>query len=886
VGRPSLRHAGLVGLFFLAATAFYTFPLVFRPRETLMVGLGDYPTETSMVAWNARQTFRDPRGLFQTPFYYPYGSGVAYQQSAFFTGLLAAPLLALGVQPIHAVNLLLIAGLVASGVLMYHLAFSITGRVGPSLLAGVVFAYFPNRMDHLGQFTYQQAALYPLVMGAVYRFVLAGRWRDALLAGAALWAQTLSSLYNAYALVLLLAALTVALLLLRPHRLTWPAAGKAAVVGAALALALWPFAGPYLAVHRELGFQRTLDESQDFGMDLLSLLDPGVFSRFYAGRLVSLDRPEGGLFPGFVTLGLAAAAGAIALRDPDRRALPAWARGARWLLAAAAVAALGKIALAVLVGKPVLALGDGVVVGLRRLTLAVNVLPALALGWILVEGRRRLRGPLTAREWTLVLLFLCGLAYLICLAPTIRVAGQPRGPSLFRWMYLHLPGGSAFRAPGRWSLVFVLPLAVLAALGARAVAERLPRRWGRVAAAALLAGLLAEYALSPLPWRTLPPRPPVYDWLAAEPGEFAVLQVPMYERASDAWAMLWALHHGKWVVNGHGGFPLPTWVELVRAAQAGDAARLSAALQAIYPLRYVIAHPGLLGSTWGPAWQLMRDGRVAALERVRTFGADEVYAVAATPQVGHEIRRHFRSDVVRRRPWAEYTLRLTGEDAEVERRVEVRFNGRLLRTHAGGGPARLFLPPPYPAADRNELAFLHAYRVRPAAAGTAAYRIGRTGTQSPVDIEVRSAGMDDGNLASIRVNGHELVSVPRRGYWVAALAPADGRVLGVECFDTARTVAESGRLAAYLEGLPPGTVVAVAVLDEAGGRLTEPAVRALQAVGARGDLRGTFRLAHAVVGVRGARAGEAVEAWGKGERRLVVGRARAVDVSLEAFELR
>ena len=52
-----------------------------------------------MVAWNALQTFRDPRRLFQVPFYYPYSNGVAYQQSAFFTGLLAAPLLALGSSP-------------------------------------------------------------------------------------------------------------------------------------------------------------------------------------------------------------------------------------------------------------------------------------------------------------------------------------------------------------------------------------------------------------------------------------------------------------------------------------------------------------------------------------------------------------------------------------------------------------------------------------------------------------------------------------------------------------------------------------------------------------------------------------------------------------------
>jgi hypothetical protein len=93
----------------LVATVFYTNPLALRPQDTLMVGLGDYPTETSMVAWNALATFRQPWRLFQPPFYYPYSSGVAYQQSAFFTGLLAAPLLWTGLGPIHAVNLVLVA---------------------------------------------------------------------------------------------------------------------------------------------------------------------------------------------------------------------------------------------------------------------------------------------------------------------------------------------------------------------------------------------------------------------------------------------------------------------------------------------------------------------------------------------------------------------------------------------------------------------------------------------------------------------------------------------------------------------------------------------------------------------------------------------------------
>ena len=66
VNRPvAVRHAILVVGFFLAATAFYTFPLILHSGDRLLIGLGDYPTETSMVVWNAQQTFRDPSRLLQ-----------------------------------------------------------------------------------------------------------------------------------------------------------------------------------------------------------------------------------------------------------------------------------------------------------------------------------------------------------------------------------------------------------------------------------------------------------------------------------------------------------------------------------------------------------------------------------------------------------------------------------------------------------------------------------------------------------------------------------------------------------------------------------------------------------------------------------------------------
>jgi hypothetical protein len=207
--------------------------------------------------------------------YYSLSNGVAYQQSALH-GLLAAPLLAMGIEPIVA-NLLLILELTVSGMLTYLLVYAVTGQVIPSLVAGSLFAFHPNRMDHLGQFTYQQAVLFPLIVWAVYRFVVDGTRRHLWLAVVALWAQVLSSLYNGYALGILVAALTVGLLVLRPDRLTGALALR---VGAAALVLGWPWlrsCGPTSGAP-ELGFQRTLAEGTCSGWTSVDP-DPAEFSR-------------------------------------------------------------------------------------------------------------------------------------------------------------------------------------------------------------------------------------------------------------------------------------------------------------------------------------------------------------------------------------------------------------------------------------------------------------------------------------------------------------------------------------------------------------------------------------------------------------------------------
>ena len=94
-------------------------------------------------------------------------------------------------------------------------------------------------------------------------------------------------------------------------------------------------------------------------------------------------------------------------------------------------------------------------------------------------------------------------------------------------------------------------------------------------------------------------------------GDFAILQLPIHEKAADAWAMLWAIDHGKRVVNR------PRRIRLGRTGKASSGQRSSAipigspsAIRAIYPVRYVVVHRDLgLGRIWQPARELLHEGR-------------------------------------------------------------------------------------------------------------------------------------------------------------------------------------------------------------------------------------------------------------------------------------
>lgn len=122
---------------------------------------------------------------------------------------------------------------------------------------------------------------------------------------------------------------------------------------------------------------------------------------------------------------------------------------------------------------------------------------------------------------------------------------------------------------------------------------------------------------------------------------------------------------------------------------------------------------------------------------------------------------------------------------------------------------------------------------------------------SPPSIVIRSAGEEQGAFGHIYVNGQEK-SPNARGYNIVVINLENGGLVEESMnFDTFDSEQESERMVQFIAQIPEGRVVAVAASDEASQHLTSNAVKALQSLGAKQDLRGKFRWSHALLAIKG-----------------------------------
>jgi hypothetical protein len=136
--------------------------------------------------------------------------------------------------------------------------------------------------------------------------------------------------------------------------------------------------------------------------------------------------------------------------------------------------------------------------------------------------------------------------------------------------------------------------------------------------------------------------------------------------------------------------------------------------------------------------------------------------------------------------------------------------------------------------------------------------LGQSNISVPVNILAKSAGHEIGDFGHIFLNGRN-VSLEGTGYNAVALDPETGAIQDRRLFNTFASEAASRNMSRWIDALPEGTVVVLAVRDEASMKLTQEAVDALRSLGLEGDLRDRFRWSHAAIGAKGLEPGQGLE---------------------------
>src|SRR4249919_1174138 len=157
------------------------------------------------LQWIAHALATSPTNIFNANIFYPEPRTLLFSDAMLVQGVIAAPLIWMGVWPVLVHNIMLLGAIVVSAGAMFALVHYLTRSRGAALLAGAIFAFAPYRFEHIMHMELQWTMWMPLAFLALHRTLDTGRLRDGLACGFAVALQTFSSVYYGMFLATLLA---------------------------------------------------------------------------------------------------------------------------------------------------------------------------------------------------------------------------------------------------------------------------------------------------------------------------------------------------------------------------------------------------------------------------------------------------------------------------------------------------------------------------------------------------------------------------------------------------------------------------------------------------------------------------------------------------------
>lgn len=666
-----MKHALAFAVYILLAVIF-TWPMATQ-METTVTDEGDPLHLSWILDWDIHALTHAPLRIFDAPVFHPSEYPLAYSENLIAVAVVCLPFRVAGFGPVALYNVALLLGLAFSAWSGYFLGWTISKKYLPALVAGLLFGFSQYKFGHVQHLQIVWSGCLALLLAAIVIYRRRPTAATAAFVAASLAANALMNLYYFLfgAAMLLLSLLLIAIAERRDARFWLRLAAALAIAG----ITLLPILAPYWIVSQKYGMERIAGEALDGSAKAYDWLIAGGRSALYDPFTdARLRRGERELFPGAMVIVLTL----IALFMWDGFSNPSPSRDGLENPSHIGLRVLDILIVLFAVGLYFASITDRVKFTWQgRILLAYRGTTAVALLLVIcivirlairiprAMGDGNLRSALARSRFPLEL----WIAAIWIVFGFIGSLGMHTPFHTF--LFEHVPGFRATRAPARWAMVSYAGLTAWAAAGMAIVAAK---KWRAV----LICALALADVWPRIRWMHALVEPAAADlWIARERAG-PVYLLPFDRGEQPYLTMLRATVHHQPMFNGLSSFEPPQHATL--REHSYDAQTLD--ILERHGCRFVIVRPQWAGWEAPQIFDWLRReitrGRLAFVRRIDyDAGGDWVFAVTRNERDWRRLRAPSVPDRAGFTPDQELARLLAGQ-----------------RTYSGMTFGRMSTPPP------------------------------------------------------------------------------------------------------------------------------------------------------------------------------------------------
>ena len=564
-------------LLYVFLTMILTFPLILHMDRYL--DLGDPALNTWILAWDVHSLISDPLNLFNANIFYPHNQNtLAFSEHLIADMVVAFPVILVTHNPVLAYNIILFLSFVLSGLGMFLLISHYINDKYSAFLGGVAFAFCTIRFAHIWHLQLLTAQWMPFALLYLDKFLHKGDYKNLALLYVFYVLQTLSCWYFAFYITITLGVYALSVFVINKDlrkKMFHQSYQLKLILFLICALAIIaPFAYPYIQVAHEYGFTRTLDEvsfySADVGDYLLTPINNLIYGQVSYPFLVNRNKGEHFLFPGITVIALSLYGFFLLMR---------------------------------------LKLGD-----------------QSKLALIIISDK-------TQNIYLLIAL----IAFVLSLGYPLHFFGYTLNIDLpYKYLFEYFPGFKSMRVPSRFGFIIMLSLSVFAAYGMSRFIGSKPKIKKLVISFIFVSLVISESIYIPVFNMTMPVGreiPEVYQWLANETGDFAIVELPS-NFFSDTEYMYYSTYHWKKLANGYSGFVPENYSDTIQTLMTFPSSESIYLLRA-NEIKYMVIHSSELdGSQWNCTSTAINEYS-DEVSLKKEFGTDYVFEINSTCAAPH-----------------------------------------------------------------------------------------------------------------------------------------------------------------------------------------------------------------------------------------------------------